>query len=166
MELSPIVEAIGDDLRRAGAVGTEETRRIADLLVTSVEASLGLRVIEALQEAARELSDSFPGAQVEVRMQGRDPVLTLSLSSPARSAGGAEGEPGASYGEDELARLTLRLPESLKNQVERAAWRAGTSINSWIVSAVARALDAPAGFGFPPASSRRLPRRMTGYVQG
>lgn len=162
MQLSPIVEGLAEDLRRAGAVGGEETSRIADLLVGSIENSLGLRLLEALHEAARELSESYPGAEVDVRLQGRDPVLTLSIAGPAPS-GASEGEPMAGYIDDELARITLRIPEGLKNQVERAAARAGASINSWIVSSVARTLEGP--IGFPPAG-RRTPRRMTGYVQG
>lgn len=160
MQLSSIIEGISEDLRRAGAVGGEETRRIAELLVASVENSVGLRVLDALQEAARELGDSLPGAVVDVRMQGRDPILSLSIAQPT-DLGGREG--GEDYSDDELARITLRLPEGLKNQVERAAAKAGASINAWIVSAVARGLEGPVGFTQP---ARRMPRRMTGYVQG
>jgi hypothetical protein len=159
MQLSPIVEGISEDLRRAGAVGGEETRRVAELLVASVEASVGLRLLDALQEAARELTDSLPGALVEVRMQGRDPVLSLAIARE-KDVGSTEGD---DYSEDELARITLRLPEGLKNQVERAASRAGASINAWIVAAVARGLEGPSGF-IPP--TRRSPRRVTGFVQG
>lgn len=166
MELSPIVEAIGEDLRKASAVGGDETRRIADLLVSSIETSLGLRLLEALHQAAQELSDSFPGAEVDVRMEGRNPVFALAISSPVPPARAGEGETATGYGDDELARITLRLPESLKNQVERVASRTGASINSWIVSAVAHALEGPATFGIPAGAVRRMPRRMTGYVQG
>lgn len=162
MKLSAIVEGIGEDLRRAGAVGGDDTLRVAELLVTSLEPSVRLHLLDALQEAARELAESAPGVAVEVRMEGRDPVLALA----APSASGPRAEDLASrvadWVDDELARLTLRLPEGLKGQVEGAAARAGASINSWIVSALARALEQP------PAApgSRRLPRRMTGYVRG
>lgn len=162
MQLSPIVEGISEDLRRAGALGGDETRRIAELLVGSIESSLGLHLLDALHEAARELSESLEGATVDVRLKGRDPVLSLVVTGRGDEPEASEGEAMAGYADDELARLTLRLPEGLKNQVERAAARAGASINSWIVSTVARALEVPS----PPQAGRRLPRRITGYVQG
>ncbi len=163
MELSPIVEGISEDLRRAGAVGGDETRRVAEVLVASVESSVRLHLLDALHEAARELSESAPGARVEVRLEGRDPVL--SLVPEASSAGGAEtidADRLAEYIDDELARLTLRLPEGLKGQVEGVAARAGASINSWIVQALVHALEQ----GSVQQASRRMPRRMTGYVRG
>ena len=58
-----------------------------------------------------------------------------------------------------VARVTLRLPEGLKAQVERAASRDGVSINSWLVDAAAHALRLP-------PSPRRGSRRMTGFVRG
>lgn len=163
MQLSPIVAAISEDLRRAGAVGGADTSRIAELLVASVETAIGLHLLDALHEAGRELSDSFPGAEVDIRLEGRDPVLSLVVVGADPADESAQAERMAGYAEDELARLTLRLPEGLKGQVERAASRAGASINAWIVSALARALESPAP---PPMGGRRITRRMTGYVQG
>lgn len=165
MQLSPIVEGISEDLRRAGAVGGEETRRVAELLVASVEASVGLRILDALHAAAEELAASAPeGTAVDVRLVGRDPTLTITLPElepPASEA--ADGDHMAGYAEDELARLTLRLPEGLKGDIEQVALRAGASINSWIVAALARGLDRPPGGAQP---GRRVPKRITGYVQG
>ncbi len=164
MQLSSTVEGISEDLRRAGAVGGDETRRIAELLVSSVETAIRVRLLDALQEAAREIAESYPGSEVSIRLEGRDPVLSLVLAGPHRS-GGPEGtgeDRMAGYADDELARLTLRLPEGLKNQIENVASRAGASINSWIVSALARALEMPT----TSQPGRRMPRRMTGVVRG
>jgi predicted HicB family RNase H-like nuclease len=54
------------------------------------------------------------------------------------------------------ARITLRLPDSLKVQIDVAASREGVSTNSWIVRALARGLDSR------PARSGR---RLTGYAE-
>lgn len=165
MELSDIVAGIAEDLRRAGAVGGEETSRVAELLVASIEPSIRLHLLDALHQAARELAESAPGVQVDVRMEGRDPVL--SLVAPEAAEPSAEQLAGrlAGYVDDELARLTLRLPEGLKGQVETIAAQAGASINSWVVSALARALaEQRSGSAGPPG--RRSARRMTGYVRG
>jgi predicted HicB family RNase H-like nuclease len=158
------VAAIGEDLRRAGAVGGEETARVADLLVASLDSTVRLHLLEALHEAARELAESAPGVGVDVRLVERDPVLSLDVEARGEDVRGDEAEIALDLA-GELARLTVRLPEGLKERIEQVANAAGASVNSWIVVALARALE------LPPASqgrrpSRRMPRRMTGFVQG
>jgi predicted HicB family RNase H-like nuclease len=39
------------------------------------------------------------------------------------------------------ARITLRLPESLKQRIESAAGREGASVNTWLVQALQRAVE-------------------------
>lgn len=162
MQLEDIVREVAEDLRRAAAVGGEETARVAELLVGSVEATLRLRFLEALHAAAQELEASSAGVTVDVRLEGGEPALSLSFPRPEAREGGDDEAAGLVDGE--LLRLTIRLPEGLKARVEQAAAGAGASINSWIVAALARALDVQSP-GVPHAS-RRLPRRMTGFVQG
>lgn len=165
MDLGPVIEGIASDLRRAASVGGEGTERVADLLIAGIEPAIRLHLFEALQAAARELEGSAPGATVEVRLEGRDPVLSLVSSDP--TPGEAEETTGpvlGGYADDQLLRLTIRLPEGLKVHVEQAAGSVGASINSWIVAALARALDAPATSRSQPG--RRMPRRITGFVQG
>lgn len=156
MLLAPIVEGIEDDLRRAAAVGGEETRRIANALVDSLASAVRLRILDALQQAADELSSSLPGTSVEVRLQGNDPVFSLSVATMERPS--ADGE-GSERSDEEVARVTLRMPEGLKGQAERAAVREGVSLNSWLVDAVVQALRLP-------STTSRGSRRMTGFVRG
>jgi hypothetical protein len=166
MDLGPVIGGIAADLRRAASVGGEATERVADLLVSGAEPAIRLRLIEALHIAARELEGSSPGVTVEVRLEGRDPVLSLvTAATPADETAEAGTGPGlGGYADDELLRLTIRLPEGLKSHVEQQATSAGASINSWIVAALARALDAPSASR--PQPGRRMPRRITGFVQG
>ncbi len=162
MELTGIVEGVIEDLRRAGAIGGEQTARVADLLAAGLDASLRLHILEALHAAAREIEAAVPGLGVDVRLDGREPVLVVGRQPEAAGEPGESAGPG-DYADDELLRLTIRLPQGLKSAVEQAAAAGGASINSWIVSALARTVDAPAG---RPGPGRRLPRRMTGFVQG
>jgi hypothetical protein len=161
MEFESIVEGITADLRRAGAIGGEETARIADLLVAGVEPSIRLHVLEALYRAAKELEESAPGVSVEIRLQGRNPVLSLVREEPEDEA---EGESLGDYAEDDVLRITLRLPEGLKVRVEEAALRGGASVNAWIVAALARSFDLSATARTQPGG--RMPRRMTGFIKG
>lgn len=163
MELTGIVEGVIEDLRRAGAIGGDETARVANLLAAGLDASLRLHILEALHAGAREIEAAVPGLGVDIRLEGREPVLTVTRQQERSSEGVGDGGSPGEYVDGELLRLTIRLPEGLKSAVEHAAAGAGASINSWIVSALARALDAPSGRQGP---GRRLPRRMTGFVQG
>jgi len=61
---------------------------------------------------------------------------------------------------DGTARVTLRLPESVKARAEEAAGREGVSVNGWLVRAVTYALDAPSRPG-----GSRPGRRLTGYAR-
>ena len=86
-----------------------------------------LRLLEVLEDAARELSEQLPYASVEVRLEGGEPVLVVV---------DAEAPPGV---EEELAaRLTLRLPNALKEAVEAAAAAEAVSANAWLLRAIAR----------------------------
>src|SRR5439155_728407 len=82
---------------------------------------------------------ALPDGAVEVRLRGREPQIVVSHPVPGEPPAGAM--PGDSDGD--TVRVTLRLPEPLKNAVENAATRASLSVNSWLVRAVKQALEAP-----------------------
>jgi hypothetical protein len=62
------------------------------------------------------------------------------------------------------SRTTLRLPDQLKAQVEAAAAHEGVSVNTWLVRAVAAALQ-PAAPSGAPARNSSTSRRLTGWVR-
>ena len=113
MQIEGYVQALRDDLVRVAAVGDESTARAAELLAVALESSLGRRLQEALGEAALELSSQLDSGRIEVRIAGGDPELVL-----VRDDGAAAAEPAD---EAFTARITLRLPESLKGRLEAAA---------------------------------------------
>src|SRR5579872_6962527 len=133
MQLEGHVEAIREDLARVAAVGDDSTARAAELLGLALESSLGRRLQEALSEAALELSSQLPQGRVEVRVAGHDPELVY-----VSDEGPAPAEPT-----DEVfsARITLRLPESLKARLEAAAAASGLSVNTWLVQALSRVAE-------------------------
>jgi hypothetical protein len=55
------------------------------------------------------------------------------------------------------ARITLRLPEGLKAEIEVAASREGVSVNAWLVRALSRSVTSNPGKG--PGN------RLTGYAR-
>jgi hypothetical protein len=148
MQIDGYIQALREDLARVAAVGDESTARAAELLAAALESSLGRRLQEALAEAALELSAQLEDARVEVRVAGGDPELVY-VSEPAVSAPEAADE---AYS----ARITLRLPESLKSRVEASAAERGVSVNTWLVQALGRAVD-------PRHSTGGHRHRLTGY---
>jgi HicB family len=149
MQLDAYVEALREDLGRVAAVGDESTARAADLLAMALEASFGRRLQEALSEAALELSGQLDRGTVEVRIAGSDPELIY--------VPGSDVPADQSVAEESSARISLRLPESLKSRVESAAAISGISVNSWLVQALNRALEPRTTAG---GGGRR---RLTGY---
>jgi hypothetical protein len=73
---------------------------------------------------------------------------------------GDDAPPADAEAEGGTARISLRLPEPLKVRAEQAAAARGTSLNSWLVRAVAAALHTP---GSTP--SGRRPRRLSGFAR-
>ena len=149
MQIDGYVQALREDLARVAAVGDESTARAAELLAVALESALGRRLLEALGEAALELNGQLDEGRVEVRFAGGDPELVYVRDEepPAVEADGAF-----------TARITLRLPESLKVRLETAAARDAVSVNTWIVQALARV-----GEPRPSGGSQTSRRRLTGY---
>lgn len=151
MELSTYVEALRADVTAAAAVGGPELARAAELVADALDASLRLVILDVLTDAANDLTAALEGPSVEVRLRGREPEFVVSGPAP-------EPAPAAVPADDEgTARLTLRLPETLKGRAEQAATADGISVNTWLVRAVLRALEPAPTFG------GHGPRRLTGY---
>lgn len=153
MDTTTHVGVIAEDLR-AAATGDDATVDAVDRLIRTSEASLHLRLLDVLSEAALELSEQLPAGHVEVRLAGRDARFVLvGEAARADSSAPAEGEETGG-----TARLTLRMPERMKRQVEDAAAGEGLSTNAWLVDAVTRSLDR--------RPLRRVGARVTGYARG
>jgi len=150
MQIDGYIQALREDLVRVAALGDETTSRAAELLSVAIEASLARRLQDVLAEAALELNAQLDAAHVEVRIAGRDPELVLVRED------GSISEP---VDEAFSARITLRLPESLKQRVESAAAREGASVNTWLVQALQRSVESKSHRSISSGSRNRL----TGY---
>jgi hypothetical protein len=148
MQIDGTIQALREDLVRFAALGDENTSRAAELLTVAIESSLGRRLQDALAEAALELNDQLESSHVELRVGGHDLQLVL-----VREDGTVPEQADEAFS----ARVTLRLPESLKERVESAAAREGASVNTWLVQALQRAVETRR----PSSSGSR--NRLTGY---
>ena len=150
MQLRPFIEGLQADLEQIAGSGDDAVADAARRLTAAVGASAGLRLLDALTEAALELSSQLPTGHVEIRLSGQDPTLVYVEDE-------AEAAPPPSAEDALVARISLRLPEGLKVAIEAAATREGVSVNSWLVRAIARAVSSG-------GTTRRGPgNRLTGY---
>jgi hypothetical protein len=150
VQLQRFIDSLKADLTAVAELGDDATADAAGRLVVTLQASVGLRLLDALSEAALELNDKLPSGHVEVRLSGQDPELVYVSDEPEAPVSGAE----AAYS----ARITLRLPEAVKVSIEAAASRDGVSVNTWIVRALSRTTTA----GGPAVQSGN---RLTGYAR-
>ena len=155
MDLSPYVEAVRADLEATAAAGTPEAQATARLLTGALDASLRLCLLDALSELAAEVT-AESDVEVELRMHGREPQVVIATATPEPSP-----DPVAEPDDDDrgTARLTVRLPEALKERAEEQAGREGLSVNAWMVRSVQSALSPS------PSPHTRGPRRTIGYAR-
>jgi hypothetical protein len=132
MNLTIVLEGLQEDLQGVAELGDERSAQIARRLGDLLGSNLRLKVFDLLSQAALELSSKLPSGHIEVRLAGQEPELVF--------VDDASGDSG-SAGEELSARISLRLPESLKTAVEKSADREGISTNAWLVRAIARATE-------------------------
>jgi uncharacterized protein (DUF1778 family) len=149
MRITPYIEAVRDDLLAVASLGQREGEEVIGRMAAALESSLRLRLLEAVTEAAQELSSHIRSGHIEVRLAGSDPTLAFVEEA---------AEPAAPVGDDLSARITLRLPESLKTRVETAASNEGVSVNTWLVQAISRSIESRPPRG--PAG-----RRLSGFAR-
>lgn len=147
MNLSAVVEALQEDLSNLAELGDDAVTEAASRLVGAMGGPATMRLLDLLGEAAAELGDQLPVGRVEVRISGRDAELIYVEDAVTL----AEAE----LGDDQLARISLRLPEQLKTRIEQAAAREGVSANTWIVRALSH--------GVSTGRAAQSHKRLTGY---
>jgi hypothetical protein len=152
MELTRYIADLQHQLEVAADAGGDEARALAERLIAPLEAATRLVLLEALSAAASEITRELAPGSVDVRLRGREPEFVVT---PAPAGVGfvdvTEQRPGAApalsltalddAADGGTSRTTQRLPDTLKLRVEEAAAREGLSVNTWLVRAVATALE-------------------------
>jgi hypothetical protein len=155
MQMSQFIEALQADLRELAEIGGDELVQATQRLAGAVKQSATLRLIDALTQIALDLSSQLPNGHVEIRLAGQDPQLVYVEEEPS--------EPVATGDDSLAARITLRLPESLKSSIETAAESEGVSVNAWLVRALQRAVAG--GSAGATVRAHRSDKRITGFAQ-
>lgn len=184
MDLTPYVDSLRHDLAATAEAAGPEAKAAAERLALSLDPAVRLALMDALAQAAAEITAELPSGSVDVRLRGREPELVVDVpamplpaapSAPATPAPPAASEPEEDE-DDTVARITLRIPESLKAKAEELAARSGHSLNTWLVHTIRnatrdRAINVDIDLSSMPffdephrGPGRRGNRRMSGWV--
>lgn len=149
MDLSPYVDSVRAGVNDAAALADDHTRHVAQRLGGTIDAATRLALINALSDAADTISADLAPGSVVLRMSGPEPEFEVSLPN---TGSGAEPtlllrEPGEltepdpiDLDDEPVARISLRLPASVKAKVDQMADREQISTNAWLLRAVMDAL--------------------------
>ncbi len=179
MDITPYIDSLRRDLVAAAETGGDDVRLAAERLALALDPAARLALMEAISHAAAEITSEMPVGGVDVRLNGRELDFVVQGTAPMPPAPPMPPTPPTPEELDEggLSRVTLRIPESVKNRAEEKAARAGQSLNTWLVNVVRNAtsdnainvdidlssipfLDNFGPFGGRPKGNKR----MTGWV--
>jgi len=137
MELGKYVNDLQRQLVDAAENGADDTRAVAERLAAALDAATRLVLLDVLSAAVGEITRDLAPGSVDMRLRGRE--IEFVVAQP-NTEPDADERPAAHVDPDD-ASTTLRLPDALKARVDEAAAADGLSVNTWLVRAIAAALQ-------------------------
>src|SRR3954468_3845601 len=126
MELDHYLESVRRSVENATALADEQTRSVAQRLGATLDDAGRLALISALSDAAGEISRELSPGSVELRMAGGRPAFGVAPATGQLASAdddledeiadrAAVADEIALDADEPTARITLRLPVSIKN---------------------------------------------------
>src|SRR5690348_5491167 len=121
MDITPFVESLRRDLMAAAEAAGPEAKASAERLAFALDPAARLALMEAVSQAAAEITAELPSGGVDVRLNGRElefsvhapPVVPPAPPTPPPAPAAEEAEDDGT-----VARITLRIPEAVKSKAE------------------------------------------------
>ena len=158
MDITPFVNEMtaGLTVTLASQIDPEQAERLA----ASAQATARLAMMGAVSQAVAEASAGLPAGRLAVQLEGGNLNIVYSPDPLGPSDLAADDDP-----DDGQARLTLRLPTSVKSAAEATAATQGLSLNTWVVRALRAALNLSlAGLRPPTVPPPRLGTQLKGWI--
>jgi hypothetical protein len=178
MDITQFVDELRRDLNVAAQAGSDEVRAAAERLTMALDSSVRLTLMDALSQAASEITNELQGTSVELRLKGREPIFVVvgaATEAPPSAEDAVDASEDFEFEDEEVARITLRLPESLKARAEELAAKRGQSLNTWLVNATRSAASITINLGSTgigasfgpgaPGRNRSSNKRIQGWVR-
>ena len=140
MELGQYVSELQRQLLDAAENGADDTRVVAERLAAGLDAATRLVLLDALSAAVGEITRDLAPGSVDLRLRGREVEFVVSQAHPEPDSD-ERSVATVDLDDASTSRTTLRLPDALKARVDEAAAADGLSVNTWLVRAVAAALQ-------------------------
>ena len=147
MKMSLVVDGLRSDVVAVGELGDDTVAEVAERIADVLGRSVPGRVLDLLSDAAAELTATLSDGRVDIRVAGDDVDLTYVEDGPGPT----------SDGDEQSARISLRLGEGLKSRLEEGAAAEGVSVNTFIVHMLER------GTSGNRSRSNRVGNRLHGY---
>jgi hypothetical protein len=179
MDITPYVEGLRRDLLAAADAAGPEARAATERLAFALDPAARLALMEAISQAAAEITAELPSGGVDVRLNGRELEFAVHAPPPTPPTPPLPPSPPTADEVDEeggIARVTLRIPESVKAKADELASRSGHSLNTWLVNLVRGATregainvdidlsSIPFVGGNNPFGDQRGSKRMSGWA--
>lgn len=132
MQVEPVLNGLRASLESHHffAGGDAAVNDAVGWLTEALGPALRIAALELAQQAAVEVAAQLDDRDIDVVVVDGDPTLRVTDAAPSAR--------GDSPEEDFDARITLRLPPSLKHLIEDAASTEGGSVNGWVVDALSK----------------------------
>ena len=132
MHVQPVINSLRAALlNNSGISSTDPTlEAAANQLIESLGPALRIAALDLAEQAAGEVRAQLPEHTVDIVLADGDPTLRINEGKSTAAGRAAD--------EDFDARITLRLPPSLKDLIEDAAGVTGESVNAWVVEALGK----------------------------
>ena len=131
MHVQPIINAVQAALASQASLadGDVAVEEAVDHLIAALGPAIRQAAMDLAEQAACEVRAQLPDRTVDLVLADGDPSLRIAESAVTADTSSAE----------ELdARITLRVPPTLKSLIEEAAEVTGASVNSWVLDALSR----------------------------
>lgn len=141
MHTEAILDSIEEAVESQLSVGDggEAVEEAAAALMAALRPALQQAAFRLAEQAAAEVGAQLDGYKVSVVLEDGEPSLLVREDASARPV----------ISDDLTARITLRLPDSLKDELESAAGASGDSVNAYVIKALSS------------RAARRSSRRIT-----
>lgn len=118
------------------AGGDPDVEAAANAVMGALRPALQQAAFALAEQAALEVNAQLTDQRVDVVLAEGEPVLKVTEDSSTPTAAGDQ---------DLSARITVRIPESIKALVEDAADGSGASVNQFVVDALSRKVSQKQG---------------------
>lgn len=139
MDLTNYVENLRQEFLAAAEANGAEAFALAERLVAPLDSSVRLVLLNALSNAADEITRDLAPGSVEVRLRGLEPSFVVTTTEATVEVENAAAQVPVDD-EGAPARINFRPSEQLKARIEEAAGQEGLSVNAWLVRTVTASL--------------------------